>query len=84
MNGWGWEFNTPEQWQALPGQLARSAPGWVFVDKMHEPLLSEKSPQTLSYLRSDFVVERQNALGMLYRARANLPAAPRDSPSSRS
>jgi hypothetical protein len=83
MNGWGWQFNTPEQWQALPGELARSAPGWVFVDKIYEPLLSEKSPQTLSYLRSDFVVERQNALGTLYRARAKPPAAPRDSASSR-
>jgi hypothetical protein len=73
VNGWGWQFGTPEQWQALPEELARGAPSWVFVDKLYEPLLNEKSPQTLGYLQRDFVVERQDALGTLYRAREKPP-----------
>jgi hypothetical protein len=73
VNGWGWEYNLPQQWRALPGDLARSAPAWVYVSAHYDPILKEKSPQTLGYLHSDFVAERQDAFGTLYRAREKPP-----------
>ena len=68
INGWGWEYNLPEQWAGLYRSLSDSQPAYVYLDDYYLELLQRNSPETLSFLERAFRVVMRDDEGTLYKA----------------
>ena len=73
INGWSWEAYPSQLWQDLPQMLAAARPGYVFVDHVAMKLIPEMSPQTDSFIDSDYVLVLEFEKGRLYARRSPPP-----------
>jgi hypothetical protein len=73
VNGWSWEAYPAQLWQDLPGALAAAKPGYIFVDHVALKLIPEISPQTDSFIASDYALVLDLDKGRLYARRSPPP-----------
>jgi len=66
VHGWAWEFFIDEQWDALPDQLEKHKPPYIFCTSGYLSLIGKKSFTTQTILKTDYVEAAQTSTGNWY------------------
>jgi len=70
IHGWSWQFFLASQWRALPDELSRTKPAYLFVDPYFARLIAERSPATWRMIQVDYLPLTNEAIdGTWYRLR---------------
>ena len=77
VNGWALEELLQEQWDALPGQLARAKPAYVFVAAPYSPFIAQRSPALAAWIARDYQPAAVDSEGTWYQRRDFHVASPR-------
>jgi hypothetical protein len=60
MHGWSPEFNDERAWEEIRTDLAAEMPRYVLIDDFSMEIISERSPETLSFLESRYDLLRRD------------------------
>ena len=64
LQGSGWDFYLPRQWQQLPNDLAATRPVWIFLELVNS--VARNSPATIALLARDYRVVWDTPYGKWY------------------
>jgi hypothetical protein len=70
VHGWSWEFFLPEQWRALPGDLLRHRPTYIFVSPAMREIIDASNPEVWSVLDGHYRMVSESEDGQWYRLAA--------------
>jgi hypothetical protein len=67
MHGWAWEGFLRRHWDALPFQLSRASPPYIFLVNYYSTLLKSRSPVTKEWIDANYEILKENFEGIWYR-----------------